>query len=182
MTGWDKKRKVKKRYDLTADMYDARYAEEQEAKYYSAHVNSKSKGLVLDVGCGSGLVFDRLSSETSEVVGVDISKGLLLKARERAKTLINVNLVQADADHLPFEDHTFCEIYMFTVLQNMPGPRATLIEAKRTARDGSMLVVTGLKRVFSIATLKKLVRHAGLQEISIEDMENLKCYIVLARK
>jgi len=83
---------------------------------------------------------------------------------------------------LPFDDRIFCEIYMFTVLQNMPNPRATLMEARRTARDGSMLVVTGLKRVFSKATLKKLLRHAGLHETSIEDIENLKCYIVLARK
>ena len=182
MNGWDKKRKVKKRYDLTADMYDARYAEEQKAKYHAALANSEPKGLVLDVGCGSGLFLDQLSLKTSEVVGIDISKGLLLKARERAKKLVNVTLVQADADHLPFEDGQFDGIYSFTVLQNMPTPRVTLLEARRTARDGSMLVVAGLKRVFSMATLKKLLRYAGLQEISIEDIENLKCYIVLARK
>ena len=182
MKGWNKKRKVKKRYDLTADMYDARYAEEQKAKYYAALANFEPKGLALDLGCGSGLFLDQLSLKTSEVVGIDISKGLLLRARERARKLANVTLIQADADNLPFEDGKFEVIYSFTVLQNMPNPRTTLLEARRTARDDSMLVVAGLKRVFSKTTLKKLLRHAGLQEISIENIENLKCYIVLAKK
>ena len=32
MNGWLKKRRVMRRYDLTAEMYDMRYAEEQAAK------------------------------------------------------------------------------------------------------------------------------------------------------
>src|SRR4030067_188127 len=94
---------VRRRYDLTAVMYDARYAEEQEAKYYAALTSMKPTGLVLDVGCGTGLLFSRIASESEQVVGVDVSKKLLLQARERARKLRNADVVQADADHLPFK-------------------------------------------------------------------------------
>ncbi len=39
---------------------------------------------VLDVGCGSGLFFSQVAAQASLVVGVDISRKLLLKAKERA--------------------------------------------------------------------------------------------------
>ena len=48
------------RYDVTAEMYDERYADEQQRKYKKALENVNVTGkTVLDVGCGSGLFFQR---------------------------------------------------------------------------------------------------------------------------
>jgi ubiquinone/menaquinone biosynthesis C-methylase UbiE len=163
-------------------MYDARYAEEQEAKYRAALAEVKPVGLVLDVGCGSGLLFSRISSDAESVVGVDVSKGLLLEARGRAKTLNNVNLVQADADNLPFKKEQFSTVSAFTVLQNMPKPLETLLEIRRTAREGAVVTVTGLKKTFSARSFGKLLRNAGLNVVSVKDEENLKCYVAISLK
>ena len=69
MNKWNQKRKIIRRYDLTAQMYDARYGEEQEAKYKVAmeglHVSSRS--LILDVGCGTGLFFTHVADRKSVV-------------------------------------------------------------------------------------------------------------------
>ena len=74
------------RYDLTAEMYDERYAEEQKAKYGAALENvNVADGAVLDVGCGSGLFFSNRGAKAKMVVGVDISRKLLLKAKEQAQ-------------------------------------------------------------------------------------------------
>lgn len=182
MNGWVQKRNVKRRYDVTAEMYDTRYSEEQETKYNAALTDVKPTGLVLDVGCGTGLLFDRIASTAKNVVGVDISKKSLLHAREHAKTAGNVSLVQADADHLPFKDNEFDISYAFTMLQNMPKPLNTLLETKRIAKESAMLVVTGLKKTFSMETLKELLHCAGLQVVSIKDDEKLQCYVALTRK
>ena len=64
------------------------------------------------------------------VVGVDISRKLLLKAKEQARAFPNVFVLQADADHLPFKDGFFDDVFAFTVLQNMPNPNETLSELK----------------------------------------------------
>ena len=173
---------MKRRYDLTAGMYEERYAEEQEAKYHAALANVKPKGLILDVGCGTGLLFSHVASEAANVIGVDVSRGLLLQARERAKPLSNVDLVQADADHLPFKDNEFNEVFAFTVLQNMPKPIETLVEIRRTARDGAVVTVTGLKKTFSTEALRKLLRIAGLHVVSVKNEEKLKCYVASSFK
>jgi len=42
--------------------------------------------------------------------------------------------------------------------------------------------VTGLKKIFSIPDLKKLLKAADLQVVSLEDDENLACYVIRASK
>src|SRR5208337_3325262 len=100
MTGWKDKRKVMQRYDLTAEMYNERYSEEQKAKYRAALENvNVADCAVLDVGCGSGLFFSKVAAKANVVVGFDISRKLLLKAKEEANRFQNVLVLLADADH-----------------------------------------------------------------------------------
>jgi ubiquinone/menaquinone biosynthesis C-methylase UbiE len=182
MSGWKNKRSVKKRYDSTATLYDERYAEEQESKYHAALADAKPAGLVLDVGCGTGLFLKHVSSGAASVVGVDISKKLLQKARNHAKELGNVDLVQSDADYLPFKNNQFNAVFSFTVLQNMPKPLETLQEVRRVVRNAAVVTVTGLKKSFSIDALEELLRDAALQIVSVKDDEKLKCYVALCLK
>ena len=177
MTDWCQKRRVMRKYDLTAAMYDMRYAEEQEAKYKTALNHVTIKGSVLDVGCGTGLFFSHVAAKAENLVGVDVSGKLLLQARERAKNWGNIHLVQADGDHLPFKDDVFDVTFVFTVLQNMPAPMETLKEIRRTARHNAVIVVTGLKKVFSLDGFRAILKQGGLWVKSIKDDDSSKCYV-----
>jgi ubiquinone/menaquinone biosynthesis C-methylase UbiE len=163
-------------------MYDERYVEEQERKYRAALTDVPAKGLVLDLGCGTGLLFRYAYPGAEEVVGVDLSGQLLLYARERAKAFTNVSLVQADADHLPFVDGKFHTVFAFTILQNLPKPSTTLKEIRRAAQNGSAIVVTGLKKSFSMASLEQMLKGAGLHLVLVKDDEELACYVLEALK
>jgi ubiquinone/menaquinone biosynthesis C-methylase UbiE len=178
---WDQKRKVLRRYDLTAEMYDVRYAEEQAVKYRAAleRLNISRHSRVLDVGCGTGLLFSHVAAEAQAVVGVDISGKLLRQAKKHARDFRNVHLVQADADYLPFRNACFNTVFAFTVLQNMPKPFETLNEIKRSAENGTSIVVTGLKKAFSLEVFRALLQNAGLQVISLKDADALKCYVAV---
>jgi ubiquinone/menaquinone biosynthesis C-methylase UbiE len=179
---WSRKRKVIRSYDSTATLYDARYAEEQEAKYKVAVANVKPKGAVLDVGCGSGLFFKFVSDKADCVVGVDSSRQLLLEARKRTLSAGNVHVVQSDADNLPFKARAFDVVYSFTVLQNMPQPMETLKELSRVAKPNAKLVLSWLKKIFSMETLCVMLEHVGLPPISIIDDASLKCYVAISHK
>lgn len=178
MKGWKEKRKIMQRYDLTAEMYEKRYAEEQKAKYKAALENVEiSSGRVLDVGCGSGLFFRDATGQSEMVVGIDISHKLLLKSEERTKDSENVSVLQADADHLPFKDSFFDVVFAFTMLQNMPKTIETLKELKRVAKSDGRVVVTGLKKAFSLNTFMDILEGSGMNIISFIDNEDLKCFI-----
>jgi len=176
---WSQKRRVMRRYDLTARMYDERYAEEQAAKYRAALKHLDIHGSVLDVGCGTGLFFSHIAAEAQTVVGVDISRLLLLQAQKRARRFRNVHLVQADADHLPFSDKQFTVVFAFTVLQNMPKPLETLSEIKRISERDASVIVTGLKKAFALEAFRALLQKAGLQIVTLENADGLKCYVAV---
>jgi ubiquinone/menaquinone biosynthesis C-methylase UbiE len=163
-------------------MYDVRYAEEQEAKYKAAleRLNIARNSKILDVGCGTGLLFSHIAAEAKTIVGVDISGKLLLHAKERARDFRNVHLVQADADHLPFKDNYFSMVFAFTVLQNMPKPLETLNEFKRNAKLDAPVVVTGLKKAFSLEAFRGVLHSVGLQVISLVADDVLKCYVAVS--
>jgi ubiquinone/menaquinone biosynthesis C-methylase UbiE len=179
---WSQKRKVMRRYDLTAQLYEMRYAEEQEAKYKAAleNMNIAYDSLVLDVGCGVGLLFSHVTAKAQVIVGVDVSKKLLFHAKVRAKNFRNVHLVQADADHLPFRTGSFNVVFAFTVLQNMPKPLETLNEIKRTAKHNASIAVTGLKKAFPKDAFEELLQNAGLSVVSLKDEDALKCYVAIS--
>ena len=184
MNAWKQKRSVMRRYDLTAHLYDVRYAEEQEAKYKVAleDLSVTRNSVVLDVGCGTGLLFSYIAAEAKLVVGVDVSKQLLLQAWKRAGNFRSVHLVQADADHLPFRDACFSAVFAFTVLQNMPKPSETLVEIGRTARRDAFILITGLKKAFSFEAFGELLQQAGLRAVSLKDDDALRCYVAVSVK
>ncbi|TRO45795.1 methyltransferase domain-containing protein, partial [Candidatus Bathyarchaeota archaeon] len=129
-----------------------------------------------------GLLFSHISSENARIVGVDVSKKLLLQAREKARKQQNVHVVQADADYSPFRDSVFNTVFAFTVLQNMPKPPETLKEIYRVMWQDAFVVATGLKKVFSLENLRAVLGEAGFFVVSVEDDEKVKGYIAIGRK
>ncbi len=182
MNRWAHKRSIRRRYNLTAQSYDQRYFAEQQIKYQAAlnKLQIKQDDTILDVGCGTGLFFNHISDRAGSVVGLDISRGLLLQAKERAKAYSNVFVVLGDADHLPFADGFFSLVFAFTVLQNMPKPVETLQELSRVAKPDASIVATALKRAISLETFADMLEQAGLKATALRDDEQLQCYVVTA--
>jgi len=183
MSGWAEKRRVMRKYDLLAEVYDLQYGEEQNAKI-TALLRLVSPGpgdLVLDEGCGTGLLFPHLSGRAKLLVGLDISLEALRKAKEKAKQLDNVALVRADADFVPFPDHTFDFVFAITLLQNMPDPGRTVREMGRVGRPGAPIALTALKKRFSWEGFLEILWEGGLEPDMVGDDEGLKDYIVVCR-
>ena len=183
MDAWDKKRDVMQRYDLTAHMYDMRYAEEQTAKIKAALKKAKvgSKSVVLDVGCGTGVLFPYIAEEAQTVVGIDISKQTLLQAKKLRKELPKVHLIEADADNLPFGSSIFDRVFAMTVIQNTPNPSETLREISRVALSNALMVITGLKKIFSMKAFERLLTQTNLNKIDLEK-DGLQCYVAVCVK
>ena len=178
--GWKDKRKIMQSYDVTAEMYDERYAEEQTRKYSKAleNVNVTSK-TVLDVGCGSGLFFTQVANKAGIVVGVDVSRKLLIKAKKHSKAFQNAFVLQADADHLPFKDRFFDNVFAFTVLQNMPKPPQTLRELERVAKKDGRVVVTGLKKAFPLEKFMDILEGSRFRVVAFVDEDTINCYVAI---
>jgi SAM-dependent methyltransferase len=98
-------------------------------------------GRLLDVGCGTGLLAERLQAAGYAVTGVDPSDGMLDVLRARAP---RVEAVQGSGTDLPFDDDAFDVVLCVAVLHHVAEPgdvRRTLEEMVRVARPGGRVVV-----------------------------------------
>jgi len=183
MSEWDKKRDVMHRYDLTAHIYDMRYAEEQTAKIEAVmeSISMEKEGLVLDVGCGTGLLFEYVACKAEAIVGLDISRKIVLQAKKHAKKFPNVHLILADADNMPLKEDVFSHVFALTLIQNTPNPLKTLNEIKRVTKGNAVIVITGLKKKFPIKAFKRLLHDTGLDVIALKN-ESLKSHVAVCTK
>jgi len=184
MQEWNKKRKAMRHYDQLAPVYDIQYAEEQNAKIEAALNNAKpgENELVLDLGCGTGFLFEQVAKSTKLLVGIDISSKILQEAKKRAKRLPNTAILRADADYTPFQNRTFDHVFAVTLLQNMPNPIKTLQEIKRVSNPQSTIIITGLKKKFSQERFKSLLNKSGLNVSTLKTDPQLKGYLAICQK
>lgn len=184
---WEKKRDVIRHYDELAGIYESLYGDEQSVKIEAALQALKITGsdFVLDVGCGTGLLFNHIRDSISLLVGVDISGRILKVAADRSKNLevkTHVSLIRADADHLPFRGGVFDKVFALTVLQNMPDPTAAFQEIAKVAKDGSEIAITGLKKSFPEESLMDILSRPGLEFFIIRTPPDARDLVAVARK
>jgi demethylmenaquinone methyltransferase/2-methoxy-6-polyprenyl-1,4-benzoquinol methylase len=104
-------------------------------------VRAEPSERVLDVATGTGLVARELVRRYHcEVVGLDQSAPMLARARERlaADPVLaeRVELVEGEAEHLPFEDGEFDHLTFTYLLRYVDDPTATLGELARVVAPG----------------------------------------------
>jgi len=184
MGEWKKKRAVMLHYDQTAASYDAQYAEEQNAKMEAALSNIvlKRNSIVLDAGCGTGLLFPYIADKLQRLIAIDISRKLLTKAKKYAKQHPNIALIQADADHTPFKNQTFHTVFAITLLQNMPKPTATLREIERITRPEATIGLTTLKKKFTQKAITELLKKAKLKITILKTTAETKDHVITCQK
>jgi ubiquinone/menaquinone biosynthesis C-methylase UbiE len=178
MANWNKKRKVMQHYDNIATVYDTQYAEEQETKIKAVldEISFQPDNIILDVGCGTGLLFKHIKNSAKLLVGLDISLSLLKRAKTQTKQYQNTTIIRADADHTPFKNKTFHTIFAITLLQNIPNPAETLREIKRISKDNGIIAVTALKKRFTEKTFTQLLENAELTIFTLKTDSKLKDY------
>lgn len=181
---WKEKEKIVKRYNVTAQLYNLRYRDEQESKY-DAVLNSVKISVgeyILDIGCGTGLLIQRIGEKNGIIIGIDFSKRMLEEAKKTCGGLENVSLICGDADFLPLQEETIDKIFVITLLQNMPQPKQTILEATRVAKDDSEIVLTWQKKLFKEKNLTELIENYGLDVSKSFDDERLRDYVLICRK
>lgn len=102
-------------------------------------------GNVLEIGVGTGLNFEHYEA-ASHVTGIDPDRSLLEKAKERIAAFLPVErarfeVVEGDAQALPFGDESFDTVVATLVLCTVPDPEKTLREAKRVLKTGGRLLL-----------------------------------------
>ena len=149
---------------------------------------------ILDLGCGTGILFDMLRRKTGErgtVTGVDFSIQMVKRAH-RNFPFENVNVVDADVVALPFADKTFDLSVGFRAFPHFEDKSKALAEIHRVLKPGGKLCFIHLVSSKQLAMhhhrqggvvaddtiptadqMQKLFAGAGFKNLAIDDHPNL---------
>lgn len=119
-------------------------------------------GVLADIGCGSGGLWQELKSMFSRCVGVDAVRYAGLPA--------DIDFEQADLDRvpLPLDDGIADVVTAVETIEHLENPRAFCRELARIVRPGGWIVITTPNQLslLSILTLIVKQRFSAFQDVS----------------
>lgn len=110
---------------------------------------------VLEVGCGTGLLLERMVRFARSAKGIDLSEGMLEKARARG-----LDVTLGSATDLPFANASFDVACSFKVLPHVQDITRALDEMTRVVRPGGTVMIE-LYNPFSLRGFVKNFLPAG---------------------
>jgi 2-polyprenyl-6-hydroxyphenyl methylase / 3-demethylubiquinone-9 3-methyltransferase len=104
--------------------------------------------VLVDVGCGAGLLAPHVAGLGYRHVGVDLTRSALVQAARHGVTTI-----QGDATRLPLADGYADVVCAGEILEHVVDLRAAVREACRVLRPGGVLVIDTIAATFLARTL-----------------------------
>jgi ubiquinone/menaquinone biosynthesis C-methylase UbiE len=106
---------------------------------------------VLECGCGTGLLLERFVRFARSARGMDLSPGMLAKAKERG-----LDVQEGSITSLPYDDASFDVTCSFKVLAHVPQIGKALAEMARVTRPGGVI----LAEFYNPLSLRSLAKRA----------------------
>lgn len=148
-------------YDRSAEQYDEKFRTVQYEKFSSLILPYKSfleQKTLIDIGCGTGLLFEFLNGEgiKHSGLGIDLSRNMLLVAQDKRQG----TFVQADMYKLPVKNASADVVASFTAINIFPDAvDLILAETGRVLKTGGMLILSVLKSGFNDVILSEILEH-----------------------
>lgn len=131
------------RFDRAADFYDRTRSVSEESMARTVELLTSElggRGLVLEVGIGTGLLALPLHAARLPLVGIDLSAPMLARLAEKAGGAAPFPIVRGDATAMPFADDAFGGAHLRWVLHLIPRWRSALAEIARVVRPGGVFL------------------------------------------
>jgi ubiquinone/menaquinone biosynthesis C-methylase UbiE len=134
---------ITKWYDALSKNYDELYGEEQNKKHARLlkFIGNRRFRMIVDVGCGTGKLLELIAPRSEQGLGIDLSVQMLKKAKARI-TNTGVQLVRADASHLPLQDHVADGVASISMTESGPALDEHFHELSRIGTNDATLIMT----------------------------------------
>ena len=179
----DKKKRIINKYNSSSQFYDARYTLIQREKFDIILDHFKfSKRLVLDAGCGTGLLYDFISLNKfrlhTEFVSLDISWGMLIELKKKQKLMkkeVSILPILSDIEHMPIRNNVFDAILSFTCFQNLSEMKQGFLELMRVSKPGAEIILSILKKDSRINSFISFIKpfFSEFRELTNKNLEDI---------
>jgi len=181
------------------DKWSKKYDKDNLSSYFSyCHeklfkiMNLKEDSRILDIGCGTGEAFKKISRLLNRcfLYGIDISKGMITKAKSKNFERNHAQFIVAESNSIPYKDEYFDFVFTTNSFHHYEDPVKTLKETKRVLKSGGSfflldvcrtvslsikiwdlyhrLIKRGHKRYYSTIEIEDFLKSAGYNNINLK--------------
>jgi SAM-dependent methyltransferase len=132
---------------------------------------------ILDVGCGTGSLTFALAkaADLGEITGIDYSP-VFVEAATKRNTDPRINIQQADACALPFEDDTFDRALALLVLHFVPEAGKAVVEMRRVVRPGGVVAAVVWDHLGGMPGMRMMVDTVAALSEGGRQLRNHYCF------
>lgn len=152
--GADIKENVRRQFGKQADAYSrgSIFTDRNHLFEIVKRSGANTDHTVLDIATGAGFLAFEFAKNAGSVIGVDITRNMLVHARDKGTTPDaldtpgpeNIEFLLSDVESLPFADNTFDIVACRFAFHHFPDPKKALSEMKRVCRNkGRIVLVDG---------------------------------------
>lgn len=152
--------------------FDTEEEQEEWKKFISSEV--KGDGLrILDAGTGTGFLALLLAEQGHDVVGVDLSDGMMSRARKKAEEMgLAIDVRRGDVESLDFDDGSFDVVASRWVLWTLLHPEKAITEWMRVLKPGGRAYAFGSKKPGEKGKLYWIKANMGRIAITVLERKN----------
>lgn len=139
----ENKVKIAQSFGSASESYDiSARLQRFSGKHLMPWLPNRNDLTVLDLGSGTGFFTDLLASSYQQVIGLDLSKGMLRFAKENRNK--DITWLEADVHKIPLKDESVDFIYSNLVIQWCDPLDLAITEMLRVLKPGGLIIFTTL--------------------------------------
>lgn len=118
---------------------------------------------VLDIGCGTGKLLNRLAARYPQLkgTGLDLSPAMLRQARQSNCHRPRLIFVQGASESMPFADHQFQAAFSTISFLHYPDPQQVFAEIGRVLQPGGQFYLVDYTPLLGLGTQQNLSGLGG---------------------
>lgn len=143
-----------KDYDIWFENAVGKFVDDVETECIFSLVDNIKGKKILDIGCGTGHLSQKLNKEGAQVTGIDISQKMLDKAcAKRDKLGLDIEYKNMDVYNLKFEDGTFDYVFSMAAFEFIEDMENAFESIKRLLKDDGIIIIGTIQKIGAWANL-----------------------------
>ena len=173
------KENSRRNFDKQAKVYDNSIYSMYPRKCYKSvidEINNIMFNKLIDIGCGTGEILNRIANDKDKYYGLDLSSKMLEIAKKKNNSK-NITYINGDSEKIPFKDNYFDLITCVESFHHYPNPNNVSKEFNRILKKNGYVIICDMYRKqplrFFYNILMKVVNTGDVKIYTIKEIKSI---------